>query len=28
VLLRLAGNANVLLHNYRPQAAQRLGMSY
>jgi len=28
VLLRLAGNANVLLHNYRPQAARRLGMSY
>ena len=28
VLLRLAGSANVLLHNYRPQAARRLGMSY
>jgi crotonobetainyl-CoA:carnitine CoA-transferase CaiB-like acyl-CoA transferase len=28
VLLRLAGNADVLLHNYRPQAARRLGMSY
>jgi crotonobetainyl-CoA:carnitine CoA-transferase CaiB-like acyl-CoA transferase len=28
VLLRLARNANVLLHNYRPQAARRLGMSY
>ena len=28
VLLRLASNADVLLHNYRPQAAKRLGMSY
>ena len=28
VLLRLARDANVLLHNYRPQAARRLGMSY
>ena len=28
MLLRLAENANVLLHNYRPQAARRLGMSY
>jgi crotonobetainyl-CoA:carnitine CoA-transferase CaiB-like acyl-CoA transferase len=28
VLLRLAENADVLLHNYRPQAARRLGMSY
>jgi crotonobetainyl-CoA:carnitine CoA-transferase CaiB-like acyl-CoA transferase len=27
-LLRLASNADVLLHNYRPQAARRLGMSY
>ena len=27
-LLRLARDANVLLHNYRPQAARRLGMSY
>ena len=27
-LLRLAENADVLLHNYRPQAAKRLGMSY
>jgi crotonobetainyl-CoA:carnitine CoA-transferase CaiB-like acyl-CoA transferase len=28
VLRRLAGQADVLLHNYRPQAARRLGMSY
>ena len=28
VLRRLAAGANVLLHNYRPQAARRLGMSY
>jgi crotonobetainyl-CoA:carnitine CoA-transferase CaiB-like acyl-CoA transferase len=28
ILLRLADNADVLLHNYRPKAAQRLGMSY
>ena len=28
VLLRLAEGANVLLHDYRPQAARRLGMSY
>jgi crotonobetainyl-CoA:carnitine CoA-transferase CaiB-like acyl-CoA transferase len=28
VLHRLAARANVLLHNYRPQAARRLGMSY
>jgi crotonobetainyl-CoA:carnitine CoA-transferase CaiB-like acyl-CoA transferase len=28
VLRRLAADADVLLHNYRPQAAQRLGMSY
>jgi crotonobetainyl-CoA:carnitine CoA-transferase CaiB-like acyl-CoA transferase len=28
VLHRLAANADVLLHNYRPQAAKRLGMSY
>ena len=28
VLLRLATDADVLLHNYRPQAARRLGMSY
>jgi len=28
VLLRLAAGADVLLHNYRPQAARRLGMSY
>jgi len=27
-LLRLARDANVLLHNYRPQAARRLGMPY
>jgi crotonobetainyl-CoA:carnitine CoA-transferase CaiB-like acyl-CoA transferase len=27
-LLRLAAGADVLLHNYRPQAARRLGMSY
>ena len=27
-LLRLARDANVLLHNYRPRAARRLGMSY
>jgi crotonobetainyl-CoA:carnitine CoA-transferase CaiB-like acyl-CoA transferase len=27
-LLRLAEGADVLLHNYRPQAARRLGMSY
>jgi crotonobetainyl-CoA:carnitine CoA-transferase CaiB-like acyl-CoA transferase len=28
VLRRLAANADVLLHNYRPRAATRLGMSY
>jgi crotonobetainyl-CoA:carnitine CoA-transferase CaiB-like acyl-CoA transferase len=28
VLHRLAEHADVLLHNYRPQAAKRLGMSY
>jgi len=28
VLLRLASNADMLMHNYRPQAARRLGMSY
>jgi crotonobetainyl-CoA:carnitine CoA-transferase CaiB-like acyl-CoA transferase len=28
VLLRLAAGADVLLHNYRPQAARRLGMAY
>jgi len=28
VLLRLAATADVLLHNYRPRAAKRLGMSY
>lgn len=28
VLRRLATDADVLLHNYRPQAAKRLGMSY
>jgi crotonobetainyl-CoA:carnitine CoA-transferase CaiB-like acyl-CoA transferase len=28
VLLRLAENADVLLHNYRPRAAHRLGLSY
>jgi crotonobetainyl-CoA:carnitine CoA-transferase CaiB-like acyl-CoA transferase len=28
VLRRLAASADVLLHNYRPQAARRLGMSY
>lgn len=28
VLLRLAEGADVLLHNYRPRAARRLGMSY
>src|SRR5688572_4802277 len=27
-LLKLAEGADVLLHNYRPQAAKRLGMSY
>jgi crotonobetainyl-CoA:carnitine CoA-transferase CaiB-like acyl-CoA transferase len=27
-LLRLAAGADVLLHNYRPSAARRLGMSY
>jgi crotonobetainyl-CoA:carnitine CoA-transferase CaiB-like acyl-CoA transferase len=27
-LVRLAGSADVLLHNYRPQAARRLGLSY
>jgi len=28
VLLRLAERADVLIHNYRPQAAARLGLSY
>ena len=28
VLLRLARNADVLIHNYRPRAARRLGLSY
>ena len=28
VLLRLAERADVLIHNYRPQAARRLGLSY
>jgi crotonobetainyl-CoA:carnitine CoA-transferase CaiB-like acyl-CoA transferase len=28
VLLRLAAGADVLLHNYRPRAARRLGLSY
>jgi crotonobetainyl-CoA:carnitine CoA-transferase CaiB-like acyl-CoA transferase len=28
VLLKLAAGADVLLHNYRPRAARRLGMSY
>jgi crotonobetainyl-CoA:carnitine CoA-transferase CaiB-like acyl-CoA transferase len=28
VLLRLAEGADVLIHNYRPQAARRLGLSY
>jgi crotonobetainyl-CoA:carnitine CoA-transferase CaiB-like acyl-CoA transferase len=28
VLHKLASTADVLLHNYRPQAAKRLGMSY
>jgi crotonobetainyl-CoA:carnitine CoA-transferase CaiB-like acyl-CoA transferase len=28
VLMRLASKADLLLHNYRPQAAKRLGMSY
>jgi crotonobetainyl-CoA:carnitine CoA-transferase CaiB-like acyl-CoA transferase len=28
VLVRLAENADVLIHNYRPQAARRLGLSY
>jgi crotonobetainyl-CoA:carnitine CoA-transferase CaiB-like acyl-CoA transferase len=28
ILLKLASTADVLLHNYRPQAAKRLGMSY
>jgi crotonobetainyl-CoA:carnitine CoA-transferase CaiB-like acyl-CoA transferase len=28
VLRKLASTADVLLHNYRPQAAKRLGMSY
>jgi crotonobetainyl-CoA:carnitine CoA-transferase CaiB-like acyl-CoA transferase len=28
VLLRLASGADVLMHNYRPPAARRLGMSY
>ena len=28
VLVRLAETADVLLHNYRPRAARRLGMSY
>jgi crotonobetainyl-CoA:carnitine CoA-transferase CaiB-like acyl-CoA transferase len=27
-LVRLAAGADVLLHNYRPQAARRLGLSY
>jgi crotonobetainyl-CoA:carnitine CoA-transferase CaiB-like acyl-CoA transferase len=28
VLVRLAERADVLIHNYRPQAARRLGLSY
>jgi crotonobetainyl-CoA:carnitine CoA-transferase CaiB-like acyl-CoA transferase len=28
VLVRLAEKADVLIHNYRPQAAKRLGLSY
>ena len=28
VLLRLASNADVVMHNYRPRAAKRLGLSY
>jgi crotonobetainyl-CoA:carnitine CoA-transferase CaiB-like acyl-CoA transferase len=28
VLVRMAERANVLIHNYRPQAARRLGLSY
>ena len=28
VLLKLASTADVLMHNYRPQAARRLGMAY
>jgi crotonobetainyl-CoA:carnitine CoA-transferase CaiB-like acyl-CoA transferase len=28
ILLRLSEGADVLLHNYRPRAARRLGMSY
>jgi len=28
VLLKLASTADVLLHNYRPRAAKRLGLSY
>jgi crotonobetainyl-CoA:carnitine CoA-transferase CaiB-like acyl-CoA transferase len=28
VLLKLASKADVLLHNYRPRAAKRLGLSY
>jgi crotonobetainyl-CoA:carnitine CoA-transferase CaiB-like acyl-CoA transferase len=28
MLLRLAEHADVLIHNYRPQAARRLGLSY
>src|SRR5919206_449401 len=28
VLLRLASSADMLMHNYRPPAARRLGMSY
>src|SRR5206468_10465941 len=28
VLRRLATTADVLMHNYRPQPAKRLGMSY
>jgi crotonobetainyl-CoA:carnitine CoA-transferase CaiB-like acyl-CoA transferase len=28
VLVRLAEKADVLIHNYRPQAARRLGLSY
>ena len=28
VLLKLASNADVFMHNYRPRAAKRLGLSY